>query len=158
MVKINGVEATSTISLKNREATPSLNDIFDRLEKNSFDVINNIKTQSATDELSSQKNNSSPSSELANILGVSDEKNNLLFSILPTLLSKNKTNAFKDSQNILFKEIIKSSNNPKLSQLMELLPKLFSKKSSSSVIESTNVIHTQPKIDSYIKTDDYIEK
>ena len=155
MVKINGVVATNTISLNDRKSKPSLNEIFNKLEKNSFDAINNIQSNSVKVESKRDDLSFNPIAELSNIFG-DDEKNNLLLSILPTMLSKNKTlTGFKNSQTTLFKELLKNSNNPKLLQFAELLPKLMSKTSVSDMAQSQQ--KNEPKIDSFVKTDDYID-
>ena len=84
--------------------------------------------------------------------------NNILVSLLPLLLN-NKSNGastetVKKEQNELFHALIKNLNNPLLEKLFELLPTL-SKKNSVKKFEVESVKKNEPKIDSFVKTDEY---
>lgn len=160
MVKINGVEAVSTKSLKKSNVQPSLNEILDRLEKQNFNAINNIKAQSQLSDFDSSENTktANTSNENINIVeGLSlNNSDNLLLSVLPSLLSMNKSNlGIKNSKDMIFKQMLKNTNNPRLAQIIELIPKLMKPQSTNSQ-EISGTITDIPKIDSFVKTDDYV--
>lgn len=77
-----------------------------------------------------------------------DDKSNLILSILPSLLSGNKTHSLGKEQNILMKELLKNTHNPKLAKLFELLPKLTTAKASTASAKRQNV-REEPSIDSF---------
>ena len=179
MVKINGVNATNNFELKKQNsAKPTIKEILDRMENNYQNIYsvdtqnfsNKENTKNKFDELHKADTSNTGTSSNANILSsltnmLGENKNinlpkenlgndNLLLSILPMLLSKNKNaSTLKTSENILFKQILKNSNNPRLMQIAELLPKIISKKNIEA--ETTEEVDNTPTIESYTKTVDF---
>ena len=89
-----------------------------------------------------------------------DDKSNLLLSVLPMILSKNKSaGGIKNGQEAILKELLKQSNNPRLSQFVQLLPKILDKNNiSNQTFSSTQAQKKEePKIDSFKKTSEYVD-
>lgn len=184
MIKINGITATNNFETqKEIQIKPTINEILDRMENN-YQNIHNVQNQSYKTNTQSASNNSNNfNAEISNLQNKNVENqsifssilngnnpnsgfennnllsdnNSLLLSILPTLLTKNKgVNTLKNSQNMIFKEILKHSNNPRLNQIAELLPKIFSNNSTPQMFSTeTQTSPNQNKIDTFKKTDEY---
>ena len=169
MVKINGVKAANTLELESQKVS-ALNQILDKMESN-FEYINsntnkkqNFEYQKYSNEKygnqsfdvdGNQNQNISNNSYSSNTF--QGDKSNLIMSVLPALLSKNKgANFLFDEKNILIKELLKNSKNPMINKLFELMPKLANKNiSSSQSIETEKAQKKLPAIDSFVKTEDY---
>ena len=164
MIKINGTPANALQQQKQEKLAPTLSQILDRMESN-YNYINYANTQSLNlsekqegnkknvqNDLDFAYNKTSPNGDTVSAQNF-DDKNSVLLSILPSLL--NKSSGEKE-KNILIGELLKNSKNPTLAKLMEVLPKLTNiNKAKTSVQQQALPVHQQPKIDSFIKTDDY---
>ena len=85
------------------------------------------------------------------------DKDSLIMSILPMLLSKNndKVSTSSFDSNKLLEILLKDNPDPMIKKLLELMP-LLTKKSSPAQTES-NKKSENTKISSFVKTDDYKE-
>ena len=172
MIKINGVKARNNFELKKQNIIkPTIKEILDRMENN-YQNINNVDSQNFNynkeikNQNESAKSNTNVLNSLSNMFNPNKNTytpseniggDNLILSILPMLLSKNKnTNSLKNTENLIFKEILKNSNNPKLMQLAELLPKILNKKSIETETTEQEVKDI-PNIESYTKTTEFLE-
>lgn len=163
MVKINGIKATETSSIE-KEISPSINEILDRMENNfearkvdysksgttgifdGFDNPNNVNTYNKVNTLWSNGTTQT-----------GNDSSNLLLNILPMLLSKDKNSYFKNSQNEIIKQLLKKTNNPMLLKLFELMPKLAKEKNTET--ENTKAETKKEKnIDDFVKAEDYQNK
>ena len=182
MVKINGVKANNIFDIDTKkQKKPTLNQILDKMEdnyqnvniqsnSNNFDKQNTYQNSSGKNYENQNNTNSNLFSNLIGNLTQNDnttsamsfdenqtENNNLLMSVLPLMLN-NKGKNIKNSQELIFKEMIKNSNNPRLAQLVKLLPKLMNNnKPSFTVVQETQQKKEEPKIDSFTKTNDYVD-
>jgi len=177
MVKINGVKATNSFETqKQKDIKPSINEILSRMETN-YQNVHNVKSENynstpksninnsniSADIFNESEQNTSPASQglFSNILGnvdggIGNADNNLLLSILPMMLTKNKgANTLKNSQNMIFKEILKNSKNSRLKQIAELLPKIMQNNSPQMFNTETEIKTIENKIDTFKKTDEY---
>lgn len=96
-----------------------------------------------------------------NTQNFADDKSNLLLSVLPMILSNNKSaGGMKNGQEAILKELLKQTNNPRLSQFVQLLPKILDKNNNSNqTFTSTQTQKKEePKIDSFKKTSEYIDE
>ena len=172
MIKINGVKVESYDDSKSAKK-PTLNQILDNMENNyrakNYGYIENQsqnKNANFDDSLSPQKNQNSNNSIFEN-LNIENQKvesqsfdngqnSDLLFSILPMLLSKNKTaSTMKTTQNKLFETLIKNSNNPRLAKLAQLLPKILNNNPLTQTLSNTPAEDkNEPKIDSFKKVEE----
>lgn len=164
MIKINGTPANALQQKKQENLAPTLSQILDRMENN-YNYINFANTQSLNlgekqegikknvqNNFDFADNKTTPNSDTVSTQNF-DDKNSILLSVLPSLL--NKSSGEKE-KNILIGELLKNSKNPTLAKLMDVLPKLTSvNKAKASVQQQVLPAHQQPKIDSFIKTDDY---
>ena len=152
MVLINGVKINNNEEKQSEQLKkPSINEILDKMQVNynNMNYANNNQNVDimANTESKQQTNNTNNSTD-----------NNLLLSLLPLLLNNKSDSAeiLKKEQNELLHTLIKNLNNPLLEKLFELLPKL-SKKSNIKKVETEEKIE-KPKIESYVKTDEYNSK
>ena len=164
MIKINGTPANALQQKKQENLTPTLNQILDRMENN-YNYVNSASAQSANNSEPQQasktalqksfdyaNNSAIPNNESVSAQGF-DDKSNVLLSILPSLLDKSSG---EKEKNILIGELLKNSKNPTLAKLIEVLPKLTSiNKAKASIQQQILPTREQPKIDSFVKTDDY---
>ena len=144
MVKINGVKATSTTEVKN--VSPSINEVLDRMDNNfqarQIDYDKKVDNENKVDAFGFASN--------------TDENSNLLLSILPLLLSKDKKSfSLKNSQNEIIKLFLKKSNNPMLLKIFELLPKISNLNKTEIHTQNTESAQNNKSIDDFVKTDDY---
>ncbi len=154
MVKINGVKATET-SQTEKKVMPSINEILDRMENN-FEARKINYSNIDSSNLFNDTNNNQKVSTLGNFdLGQQTNDLKPLLNILPMLLSKDKS--FKNNQNEIIKMLIKKSNNPMLSKLFELLPKLSKVKNAEAEIKS-NETKKEKNIDDFVKAEDFQNK
>ena len=180
-MKINGVVVERDTQKK--ETTPTINQILDKMESN-FQMINSPQnyggaySQKTFDKTKTnffddknfgtnlnpwQSGNANQKVETesfeASKSNQFEDKSNLLLSILPAMLSQNKSPKTMDKQkDILINELLKNSGNPMLAKLFKLLPQLSTKGVLQNVAEAESNSNTQkqePKIDSFKKTDDY---
>ena len=190
MVKINGVSVVEPRDSKKRiETKPSINEILDRMQSNYDTRINEAQSNFQNEKNSSSENFStthasnsinekqsmiqslfnfqSPNENLkANQPPLfndkfNDNNNNLLLSVLPMLLSNNKSGlGMKNSQDIIFKELLKTSSNPRLVKMLEILPKMMNKNSfdASTNEQSEESKKNAPKIDAFTKTTEYVDE
>ena len=182
MVKINGVKANNIFDIDTKkQKKPTLNQILDKMEdnyqnvniqsnSNNFDKQNTYQNSSGKNYENQNNTNSNLFSNLIGNLTQNDnttsamsfnenqtENNNLLMSVLPLMLN-NKGKNIKNSQELIFKEMIKNSNNPRLAQLVKLLPKLMNNnKPNFTEVQETLQKKEEPKIDSFTKTNDYVD-
>ena len=180
-MKINGVVIENETTKKER--TPTINQILDNMENN-FQMVNSKQkfAEGFSGQFSEQKDNQTfaqsflgkkngeqnyslnqevKAESFNNQNFQHDDKNNLLLSILPTLLSQNKSPKNLNKQKeMLIGELLKNSSNPMLSKLFKLLPQLANKtdvlKNEENSKESAPQ-KTEPKIDSFRKTVDFEE-
>lgn len=150
MTLINGVKIESNnASSQNSQRQPTMNEVLNRMQNN-YDNINsrNISTENTND--SSTNNN-----EVTNILGTAGGgKDSLIKSLLPMLMSANKTNESPAiDSNKLIDMIVKNTNNPNISKLLELMPLISKNKTKTQSKEDSTT--EKPKINSFVKTDDY---
>ena len=164
MIKINGVKATSVMETQ-KEITPSINQILDKMENNFearkvdysqnnlnniFDGSQNIDNSQNTNQYSQKVNSLGSFNALQN-----GDNSNLLLSILPMMLSKDKTSAFKKSQNEIMKQMLKKINNPMLAKLFELMPKLAKATSAETQNANVETNKKEKNIDEFVKAEDF---
>ena len=157
MAIINGVKINNTKDERQTDAIkkPSINEVLEKMQVN-YNNLNNYYIQSNNVSVMS---NTEPKEQTSSTnTNSSSIDNNILVSLLPLLLN-NKSNGastetVKKEQNELFHALIKNLNNPLLEKLFELLPTL-SKKNSVKKVEVESVKKNEPKIDSFVKTDEY---
>ena len=157
MAIINGVKINNTKDEIQTDAIkkPSINEVLEKMQVN-YNNLNNYYSQSNNVSVMS---NTEPKEQTSSAnTNSSSIDNNILVSLLPLLLN-NKSNGastetVKKEQNELFRALIKNLNNPLLEKLFELLPTL-SKKNSVKKVEVESVKKNEPKIDSFVKTDEY---
>ena len=143
MIKINGIEA----NILNEEtekinSTPSINEILDRMENN-FVARNSISKNTPAQNVNIQNFVAEQNQSENNF-----EDSNLIWTLLPMLIGgKQKLDA-----NFLIQQIIKKSNNPTLSKILQILPKLTSSQKSKD--ENKKVEKEEVKIDSLVRTDE----
>jgi hypothetical protein len=157
MVIINGVK-TETVSdyelSQKAQKKPSINEILDKMQNN-YDSINGAQNVSTSAQSLGENNTAQDVSAMGGIFGASDDKNNLLMSLLPLIISgkgKNSASFIQSQQQQLVKQLIKSANNPLLEKFFELLPKFKQNAKTSETVETKK---EEPKIDSFVKTDEY---
>ena len=154
MVKINGVKATES-SQTEKNVLPSMNEILDRMENN-FEARKINYSNIDSSNLFNDTNNNQKVSTFGNFdLGQQTNDLKPLLNILPMLLSKDKS--FKNNQNEIIKMLIKKSNNPMLSKLFELLPKLSKVKNAEAEIKN-NETKKEKNIDDFVKAEDFQNK
>ena len=143
MIKINGIEA----NILNEEtekinSTPSINEILDRMENN-FVARNSISKNTPAQNVNIQNFVAEQNQSENNF-----EDSNLIWTLLPMLIGgKQKLDA-----NFLIQQIIKKSNNPTLSKILQILPKLTSSQKSKD--ENKKEEKEEVKIDSLVRTDE----
>lgn len=149
MAIVNGkkIEVQDT---NNQSKQPSINEILDRMQNN-YDTIN-VSSSNFSNTNKKQTENSNVTST-AN----AGDKDSLIMSILPMLLSKNndKVSTSSFDSNKLLEILLKDNPDPMIKKLLELMP-LLTKKSSPAQTES-NKKSENTKISSFVKTDDYKE-
>lgn len=140
MILINGVKITNADKQIEDLKKPSINEILDKMQVN----YNNINFE----------NNKSVNIEKHEEQKVNNNDNNLLLTLLPLLLNNKGDSAeiLKTQQNELLHGLIKNLNNPLLEKIIDILPKLNKKPIK------TEEKNEKPKIESYIKTDEYNSK
>ena len=167
MVKINGIEAKN-----NNEAfediKPSIKEIIERMDNNyharQLSTMNTqynnsiLKQTAASENLNDSPSFSDNDFENNTYQNNSNDNSNLLLSLIPLLFTKDKNNLpnFKNGAQIILKEILKKTNNPLLTKILEILPKISNKDTeNSSSTQKHETKEDNKKIDDFVKTDEY---
>ena len=138
----NQSNENSSNDFSNQNANAFTNNIFSNLLQNSF------------------KQNDAKNDNYVSTQNFAYDKSNLLLSVLPMILSKNKDKGgMKNSQEVIMKELIKQTNNPRLAQIVELLPKILNKNNNFGQVFTSSQTQKkeEPKIDSFKKTSEYTD-
>lgn len=178
MVKINGVNAEIVSdNQRTKDLTPSINEVLDRMDNNfkqrQVGILNNPNQLNAEQNFSNQNifasglisnlfpnfkqstehiNNTNTMSTYTNNQNLtSGFDNNFLMSILPLILSTNNKTKTKGFENPIFKELLKRVNNPIIQKIFEMLPKM-----KTTTETQTENKKDEAKIDSYVKTSEYL--
>lgn len=153
MITINGTKAepTDTYIAEKQKNVLSIKQVLASMQQN-YDNVNLGKAQSLKNDDADDSNG------MFNMLTNGKDKNELLMSLLPLLLSKNKTgiDSLSAGENDIMQNLLKSTRNPMLSKILELIPK-FKNLSSKGTKKQEYVkpVNDSPKIDSFIKTSEY---
>ena len=161
----NNYQTINYIYNKNTNANSSSNifDAHDQSFQNQSSLINDdvkIQNQESQNVFSSLLKNFSTNQDYSvNTMDISNQNNDsLLMSVLPLLLNNKGKNGLKNGQDLIFKEMVKNTQNPRLAQIVKLLPKLINNKINTFAdIQENMPKKEEPKIDSYTKTDEYYE-
>ena len=149
MVLINGVKIDSKDERKeDLQKKPSINEILEKMQSN-YNKINSVVVQS-----NDFTKNYEEDSQKTSTMGLSGGDNNLLLTLLPMLLNKSGdgTAILQKEQNEIFHTLLKNLNNPLLEKLFELLPNF---KKPRKKAETSTTKKEDPKIESFVKTEDY---
>lgn len=153
MITINGTKAepTDTYIAEKQKNVLSIKQVLASMQQN-YDNVNLGKAQALKNDDTNNSNG------MLNLLTSGKDKNELLMSLLPLLLSKNKTgiDSLSVGENDIMQNLLKNTNNPMLSKILEMIPKfknLSSKKTKKQ--EEVKPVNDSPKIDSFIKTSEY---
>jgi len=152
MVTINGVKAQNLQAL-NEETTkkPTMNEVLSRMQAN-FDQLSNTNQPAQNEQnfSNNEKNvNTQSKSPLDNISSMFQGENSILLSLLPMLLSKDKSQSQNIGQEIMMK-MLANSGNTMLSKIVGMLPKINKK---NSIQNTEQNITEASKIDAFAKVE-----